>query len=678
VPHFVQGITPNLASNDVNCPGSPSPYGLSPAQIRDAYGVGAISFNGMTGNGAGQTIAIVDAYDDPAIATDLHNFDQYYGLPDPPSFEKLNQNGGKSLPGTDPAGPFSTTGCETWEQEESLDVEWAHVIAPEANIILFEASDDDTGLFAAVATARKTAGVTVVSMSWGGSEFSGESSDDSKYFTTPANHIGAGGVPGGITFVASTGDSGAYDPDTGAMGVQYPACSPDVLAVGGTTLNISGNAYVSESGWECSGGGISTQESQPIWQKGIVTQSSTMRTIPDVSMDADPFSGVPVFDSWDFGSSTPWFPGYEGGTSLSAPMWAGIIAIADQGRATAGLGSLDGATQTLPSLYKLPSSDFHDVTTGNNGYAAGKGYDLVTGRGTPVANTLVPGLAGVITRAPAATRPVIAGLKASPKPVKSGKLLTLTASGVTDPAAGNGIKSVVFYRESNGVPGLQTTGSHADKLVGTATLGSGGSWSVTISTAGLAAGTSTFYALATDKAGLAGAPVSTTIVVTPAGTAAYIGTDYMTEGNWKGKYGSQGEYIVNDSKTLPSYATLTTSGNATTYESSSGSFSALERKSTGRIASAVTGLGSVSLGLDLTDGQVHRVDVYVLDWNGENASSEKVAVFDASTGAVLSSETVSGYSLGKYVAFDITGNVTIMATSANGRIATVSGLFLDH
>ena len=118
-------------------------------------------------------------------------------------------------------------------------------------------------------------------------------------------------------------------------------------------------------------------------------------------------------------------------------------------------------------------------------------------------------------------------------------------------------------------------------------------------------------------------PFSTTVVVTPAGTASYIGTDFNTEGNWKGPYGSQGEYIVNDSKTLPSYATLSTSGSAVTYASSSSSFSALQRQASGRIASALTASGSVSLGLNLTDADVHRIDVYLLNWSGKDAAPRR-------------------------------------------------------
>ena len=221
-------------------------------------------------------------------------------------------------------------------------------------------------------------------MSFGGSE-SGVSpfqttnpteSTMDNYFTTPAGHSG-------ITFVASTGDAG--------QPAGYPAYSPNVVAVGGTTLNVSGSNYVSETGWSKSGGGKSLYEAQPTYQKGVVTQSTTRRTTPDVSMDADPNTGVAVYDSWDFPTS-PWFQ--VGGTSLSAPMFAGLVAVADQGRTAAGLTGLDGANDTLPKLYAASALDFNDITSGNNGFAAGAGYDLVTGRGTPIANKLVYDLAG--------------------------------------------------------------------------------------------------------------------------------------------------------------------------------------------------------------------------------------------------------------------------------------------
>jgi hypothetical protein len=366
-PDFVHlipaGVHPNATGG---------PTGYSPSQIKAAYGISQISFNGITGDGTGTTIAIVDAYDDPKIASDLQIFDAQYGLPNP-TFIKINQNGGSTPPSPD-------TG---WSEETALDVEWAHAIAPNATILLVEANSASySDLFTAVRTAANYSGVVAVSMSWGGGEFSGETSYDSN-FKTPSGHAG-------VTFLASSGDSGAP--------ASYPAASPNVIAVGGTTLSLtSAGGIISESGWSGSGGGISSVESQPTYQKGVVTQSSTRRTNPDVSYDANPNTGFSEYNSYSFPSS-PWQQ--FGGTSDAAPQWAAIIAIADQGRAIGGLGSLDGVSQTLPKLYSLSSADFHDITSGTSTgvpqYSAGTGYDLVTGRGTPVANKVVADLVGNI------------------------------------------------------------------------------------------------------------------------------------------------------------------------------------------------------------------------------------------------------------------------------------------
>ncbi len=429
--------------------GSTIPLGLTPNQIRGAYGLGSytsgvlsngISFAGIPGDGRGQTIAIVDAYDDPNAASDLNAFSSTFGLPTfnagagSPTFQQLNEYGQTSpLPGTDPNGPYQLTGSSDWEQEESLDIEWAHVMAPLANIILFEANSASNDLFTAVQTAASTPGVVAVSMSWGGGEFPGESSYDATYFTTPPGHVGGSatlggaGLAGGVTFLASAGDSGAYAPGSTTISPQYPACSPNVVAVGGTTLTVNGSnpnyTYGSESAWGSGttsgfngggGGGISEYESQPVYQNGVVSAfSTTQRTYPDVTADADPETGVPIYDSWDFGASTPWLDGYEGGTSLACPMWAGIITITNEGRAIAGAGSLDGPSETLPTLYKLPAADFHDITSGNNGYAAGSGYDLASGIGSPVGNLLVPGLVNY-TPPPGAPNLVSPGASSAP------------------------------------------------------------------------------------------------------------------------------------------------------------------------------------------------------------------------------------------------------------------------
>ena len=282
-------LSPSTGSGTLSAP-------FSPAQIDSAYGVNGISFSGVAGDGSGQTIAIADAYNDPNIMADTAAFNTRFSLPQfnvagGPTFTVLNQNGSAgNLPGNATPG--------VWDIEESLDVQWAHAIAPQANIVLFEAnSANESDLFDAVTTAAGYGGVCVVSMSWTEPEYSGEAVNDIIFQA-------ASGHPG-VTFLASTGDSG--EP------AAYPAASPDVVAVGGTTLTInSDGSYGGEVGWSGSGGGISAYESQPAYQNGNVSGiSSTYRTTPDVSMDANPSSGVYVMDSYDGGGS--------GGTRLAAP-----------------------------------------------------------------------------------------------------------------------------------------------------------------------------------------------------------------------------------------------------------------------------------------------------------------------------------------------------------------------
>jgi subtilase family serine protease len=347
---------------------------FTPAQIRHAYGFDQISFaNGrVRADGSGQTIAVVEAFHDPKIASDLRYFDWIFGLPDPPKFTQVNERGGSLFTSVNPA----------WALETALDVEWAHAIAPRANLLLVEAdSANFTDLLAAVNFARYQPGVVVISMSWGSQEFSYESSYDA-YFTTPAGHIGGSGLPGGITFVASSGDSGA--------GTSYPAVSPNVLSVGGTSLTLGlGGAYRSEKAWSGSGGGMSLYETKPSYQAGL---AGSQRSTPDVALNSDPYTGYYIYDTVPYWGNSGWFQ--DAGTSAAAPQWAALIALADQGRARVGRGSL-GNAQAL--IYSLPPGDFHDITAGSSGYAAGPGYDLVTGRGTPVANRVVQGLVGLGT-----------------------------------------------------------------------------------------------------------------------------------------------------------------------------------------------------------------------------------------------------------------------------------------
>ena len=359
---------------------SPNQNYYWPQAMQSVYADNGIYFGTAAGNGAGQTIAIADAYNDPNIASDLSAFDSFYGLPAPPSFSVVNQNGSSSLatlPPVDPAG--AGPNVSNWEVEESLDVEWAHAMAPGANIVLVEANSNSlSDLFTAATEAAALGSVVSMSFTTTGdngepAEFFGENDYDSQFQ-----------VPG-VTFLAATGDDGSPG--------GYPAYSPNVVAVGGTVVLPQAGTYAwsSETGWSGSGGGTSQYETEPSYQDN--DQSTGERTIPDVSADAG--IGVWTYDSYNnTNNSGNWF-GAVGGTSLSTPLWSGLIAIADQGIVAAGGSPLTGYSQTLPDLYSLPGSDFHDITSGSNGgYSATSGYDEVTGIGSPIADQLVPGLVG--------------------------------------------------------------------------------------------------------------------------------------------------------------------------------------------------------------------------------------------------------------------------------------------
>jgi subtilase family serine protease len=393
-----------------------SPGGLSPGQVTTAYGLSQINFGNAAGDGAGQTIAIIDAFFDPNIGSDLARFDSQFGLSAPPSFNQYVENG---LYGNDPG----------WALETALDVEWAHAIAPAANITLVEAQPNLPDMFNAVRFASHQSGVSVVSMSWGASEFPGEAAYDSM-FTTPTGHSG-------ITFVAASGDSGT---------TLYPSSSPNVLSVGGTTLNVTGQGqYLSETGWSGSGGGYSPYEAKPSWQTNSLP--GTGRTTPDVAFNANPSTGVSVYSSINYNGHTGWFT--VGGTSVGAPSWAGLIAIADQGLAKSGVGPLANAQS---SLYQIPNTDFNAITSGSNGYyKAGLGYNLVTGLGTPRGNLLIPGLVNLNAGSP---KPVPLRIHHAPTTSGSGSLLLVTSGSTA--AAGSSSSSSSSQSSNTSITALNT------------------------------------------------------------------------------------------------------------------------------------------------------------------------------------------------------------------------------
>jgi len=378
---------------------TPNGEGYTPAQMQQAYGFNHITLQaGETFNdaGSGQTIAIIDGLNDPYIVSDLQTFDETFNVGgaahNPTStgfFKVVNEDGGSTLPPTD-------NGQVDYGLETSLDVEWAHAMAPGANILLVETNTPSSinDLNTAIEFAARQPGVSVVSMSFGYGEWPTEYYFDN-IFTTPLGHQG-------VSFVTSAGDSGG-------LSAQYQAVSPNVLSVGGTTLpaDASGNPdRALEYGWTDGGGGISFAGAEPAYQLGV--QSTGSRTGPDLAYDGDQTTGVAVYDTLyanAFSSDEPWLK--VGGTSMGAPQVSSLVAIANQLRVAAGDGTLDGPNQLLPAIYQIAATDpnaFQDITSGNNGYPAGPGYDFATGVGTPNARYLVPDLAAAYaTPAPPAT-----------------------------------------------------------------------------------------------------------------------------------------------------------------------------------------------------------------------------------------------------------------------------------
>jgi hypothetical protein len=220
-----------------------------------------------------------------------------------------------------------------------------------------------------------------------------------------------------VAFVGAAGDGGA-------AGALWPALSPNVLAVGGTLLAVDGAGnYLAESAWGGSAGGASRFEGAPAGQRAVT--GSAARLGPDVSYNAADYA---VYTSVPINGLVGWMT--TGGTSAGTPQWAGLLAVADQGRALAGKPAL---TDAVSAVYGLPASDFHDVTTGGNGVVnAGPGYDAITGRGTPYADRIVSGLVGGGTVSPPPAPTPTPPPAPAPTPSNSGLSLTFIARRVAN------------------------------------------------------------------------------------------------------------------------------------------------------------------------------------------------------------------------------------------------------
>jgi subtilase family serine protease len=427
---------------------------FSPDSMRVSYNLPPLYAAGNEGQG--QTIAIIDSFGNPNMASDLANFNTQMGLlhmcgepgvactPDMGTFRHVYWDG-KTQVKAPPAGS-NGTGIQTrniWALETSLDVEWAHSIAPRANILLMTTNPAETlGVqgFPAMMNAEQfivdNHEASVISQSFGAAEETFSSTQS----LLNLRHAFISAAANGVTVLASSGDGGTANPDFQPIKnprifpfptVGWPASDPLVTSVGGTNLCTDANTGLTvdttsppvacqlpanptsarETAWVGSGGGFSHVFSKPSYQDTLPVPSTSigaMRGVPDIAYQASSRTGVLVYDTAPGDAtggvicppgnpcSSGWY--VVGGTSASSPQWAGLVAITDQ-MAGHSLGLIN------PKLYALANSaryasDFYDVTTGNNqanpsiqGYPATPGWDPVTGLGTPNAANLVPDLA---------------------------------------------------------------------------------------------------------------------------------------------------------------------------------------------------------------------------------------------------------------------------------------------
>ena len=389
-----------------------TPTGLAPSTIRNVYGYTASSTAG-----AGQTIALVDAYNDPDAVSDLNEFSAQYALPSectsgssPPScfeFDQVNQTGGSSLPVTN----------SSWDLEISLDIEWAHALAPGASILLVEAASNSlSNLLTAEQYAADHA--NYVSNSWGSSEFSDEASDDS-YFTRS-----------GVSFFAAAGDTGGS--------LLWPSASPDVISVGGTSLTLtSAGTLAQEAAWSDGGGGCSSYETANVYQSTGSVNCAGMRATPDLALDADPNSGISVYDSVSYEHQSGWWT--VGGTSASTAMVTAEAA-------------LTSAKVNAKYVYASPASiPFRDVLTGSNAYPTLPGYDLATGLG---AWSYTPGAANGLTATSAPGGVMLSWSTPSGAPASNYTIWRSTASGEETTATATVNAPTTTYTDTSAAVGV--------------------------------------------------------------------------------------------------------------------------------------------------------------------------------------------------------------------------------
>lgn len=595
-------------------PKNTTPSGFSPQAIAKAYGFTA------TG-GAGQTIAVVDAFGAPTITADLAAFDSQYKLRLTGGFTKVTQTGGTTT------YPRTTSG---WALETSLDVEWAHALAPTAKILLVEAtSNSNANLFAAVAYAAKNA--NYVSMSWGGSETSGETGYDSTFRTAAATS--------GVSFFAAAGDKPSE--------VIYPSSSPDVVSVGGTTLQVhSTGAWKSESAWSTAGGGCSQYETANHAQAAFSTYDQKgatcagKRATPDLSLDANPSTGVAVYDTERVTGLSGWIQ--VGGTSASTVM------VASHAAETA---SQVDAADVYGSTLK-----FYDVTSGSNGHTCVPGYNLCTGLGSwnTAAGTVnvPPATAGSLsftTPSASATAGTAVPLSVSVTAPQTAPVpVTLSTS---SPGGEFSATDVSFSSTLRLTVSTSTNFFYEDTKAGTPTL----------------TATSTGWTSATKSVTVAPGPL-TAITVSPATVSVGEGATQPFTATGTDQYGNA--VPVDPAWTTTAPGTLTpATGSTTTFTAGattgSGAVTATQGTIKGQAAVTVTATPSMTVRVTTTGKVTQR---------GRNYRVPLTVTATSAAGAVSGANVTLDF----YSGTSCTGNVVATGTATTSSTGTASFTFSSH
>ncbi|MCX4745897.1 putative Ig domain-containing protein [Kitasatospora sp. NBC_01287] len=493
-------ISPELATPNATVSG----YG--PSQLQSAYNLASAAAS----SGTGQTVAVVDAFDDPNAASDLNAYRSQFGLPACSSgcFTKVNQSGQTSpLPSPAPAS-------DDWTGEEALDVDMVSAICPNCHIILVEASSESNDDLGTAVNAAVNLGAKYVSNSYGGGEASNDSTYDSEYYDHP-----------GVAVTASSGDSG--------YGVEYPAASQYVTAVGGTALSTASNSRGwTESVWNTSssegaGSGCSADDAKPSWQKDT---GCAKRTVADVSAVADPATGVAVYDTYN--NNGGW--NVYGGTSVASPLIAAVYALA--GTPAAG---------STPASYPYAhTTALNDVTSGSTASCspaylctAEVGYDGPTGLGTPNGTTAFA--------SGTSTGNTVTVTNPGSQSGKAGTAVSLQLSG-TDSASGQSLSYT-----ATGLPaGLSISSSGL--ISGTPTTAGTSSVTVTAKDSTGATGSTTFSWTVSSATG------NTVTVTSPGNQSGTVGTAVSLQVS--GTDSASGQSLSYSATGLPAGLSISSSG----------------------------------------------------------------------------------------------------------------------